>query len=71
MFFPSNYSSFLIIQIGQAFAYHEQYRLPLPSELEHQPSYAIRIPFDVGQTDYSPGYDPSQVVFPAGMTVVW
>jgi len=62
---------FLIIQIGQAFAYHQQYRLPLPSELEHQPSYAIRIPFGVGQTDYSVGYDPSQVAIPAGMTVVW
>jgi plastocyanin len=60
-----------IIQIGQAFAYHQQYNLPLPSELEHQPSYSIRIPFGVGQTDYSPGYDPSQVAIPAGMTVVW
>ena len=69
-------SSSLLIpinQIGehQAFAYHQQYRLPLPSELEHQPSYAIRIPFGVGQTDYSVGYDPSQVAIPAGMTVVW
>jgi plastocyanin len=69
-------SSSLLIpinQIGehQAFAYHQQYRLPLPSELEHQPSYAIRIPFGVGQTDYSPDYDPSQVAIPAGMTVVW
>jgi plastocyanin len=54
-----------------AFAYHQQYRLPLPSELEHQPSYAIRIPFGVGQTDYSVGYDPSQVAIPAGMSVVW
>ena len=60
-----------IIQIGQAFAYHQQYNLPLPSELEHQPSYSIRISFGVGQTDYSPGYDPSQVAIPAGMTVVW
>jgi hypothetical protein len=62
-----------ISQIGehQAFAYHQQYRLPLPSELEHQPSYAIRIPFGVGQTDYSVGYDPSQWAIPAGMTVVW
>ncbi len=69
-------SSSLLIpinQIGeqQAFAYHQQYRLPLPSELEHQPSYAIRIPFGIGQTDYSVGYDPSQVAIPAGMTVVW
>lgn len=54
-----------------AFAYHTQYGLPLPSELEHQPSYAIRIPFGVGQTDYSVGYDPSQVAIPAGMSVVW
>ena len=61
-----------IIQTGeQAFAYHLQYRLPLPSELEHQPSYAIRIPFGVGQTDYSVRYDPSQVAIPAGMSVVW
>jgi hypothetical protein len=69
-------SSSLLIpinQIGeqQAFAYHQQYRLPLPSELEHQPSYAIRIPFGIGQTDYPVGYDPSQVAIPAGMTVVW
>ena len=66
--------SFLIPinQIGeQVFAYHQQYRLPLPSELEHQPSYSIRIQFGVGQTDYSVGYDPSQVAIPAGMTVVW
>jgi hypothetical protein len=54
-----------------AFAYHKQYGLPLPSELAHQPSYAIRIPFGVGQTDYSVGYDPSQVAIPAGMSVVW
>jgi plastocyanin len=54
-----------------AFAYHQQYNLPLPSELEHQPSYSIRIPFGVGQTDYSVGYDPSQVAIPAGMSVVW
>jgi plastocyanin len=54
-----------------AFAYHQQYNLPLPSELEHQPSFSIRIPFDVGQTDYSVGYDPSQVAIPAGMSVVW
>lgn len=61
-----------IIQTGDpAFAYHQQYRLPLPSELEHQPSYAIRIPFGVGQTDYSKRYDPSQVAIPAGMSVVW
>ena len=69
-------SSSLLIpinQIGehQAFAYHQQYRLPLPSELEHQPSYAIRIPFGIGQTDYSVRYDPSQVAIPAGITVVW
>jgi plastocyanin len=68
-------SSSLLIPITQideqAFAYHQQYRLPLPSELEHQPSYAIRIPFGVGQTDYSVGYDPSQVALPAGMSVVW
>jgi plastocyanin len=54
-----------------AFAYHKQYGLPLPSELEHQPSYAIRIPFGIGQTDYSVGYDPSQVAIPAGMSIVW
>jgi plastocyanin len=60
------------INNGQmAFASHQQYNLPLPSELEHQPSYAIRIPFGVGQTDYSAGYDPLQVAIPAGMTVVW
>jgi plastocyanin len=68
-------SSSLIIPITQideqAFAYHQQYRLPLPSELEHQPSYAIRIPFGVGQTDYLVRYDPSQVAIPAGMSVVW
>jgi hypothetical protein len=55
----------------QVFAYHQQYRLSLPSELEHQPSYSIRIPFGVGQTDYSLAYDPSQIAIPAGMTVVW
>jgi plastocyanin len=54
-----------------AFAYHQQYNLPLPSELEHQPSYSVRIPYGVGQTDYSVGYDPSQVAIPAGMSVVW
>ena len=60
------------INNGQmAFAYHQQYGLPLPSELEHQPSYAIRIPFGIGQTDYSVGYNPSQVSIPAGMSVVW
>jgi hypothetical protein len=68
-------SSSLIIPITQideqAFAYHQQYKLPLPSELEHQPSYAIRIPCGVGQTDYSARYDPSQVAIPAGMNVVW
>ncbi len=61
-------------QIGEqhiAFAYHQQYNLPLPSELEHQPSYAIRIPFGAGQTDYSIGYNPSHVAIPAGMSVVW
>ncbi|HEX6671105.1 MAG TPA: hypothetical protein VF084_02645 [Nitrososphaeraceae archaeon] len=62
----------IYINNGQmAFAYHQQYDLPLPSELKHQPSYAIRIPFGVGQTDYSVGYDPSQVSIPAGMSVVW
>jgi len=70
-------SSSLLIPIAQiseqqaVFAYHQQYRLPLSSELEHQPSYAIRIPFGVGQTDYSVRYDPSQVAIPAGMSVVW
>lgn len=60
------------INNGQmAFAYHQQYNLPLPSELEHQPSYAIRIPFGIGQTDYSVGYDPSQVSIPAGMSIAW
>jgi hypothetical protein len=60
------------INNGQmAFAYHQQYNLPLPSELEHQPSYAIRIPFGNGQTDYSVGYDPSQVSIPAGMSIAW
>jgi plastocyanin len=54
-----------------AYAYHQQYNLPLPSELEHQPSYVIRIPFGIGQTDYSVGYDPSYVSIPAGMSVVW
>ena len=60
------------INNGQmAFAYHQQYNLPLPSELEHQPSYGIRIPFGIGQTDYSVGYDPSQVSIPAGMSIAW
>ncbi|HET7642590.1 MAG TPA: hypothetical protein VFK40_03705 [Nitrososphaeraceae archaeon] len=60
------------INNGQmAIAYHQQYNLPLPSELEHQPSYAIRIPFGIGQTDYSVGYDPSQVSIPAGMSIAW
>ena len=54
-----------------AFAHHQQNNLPLPSELEHEPSYAIRIPFGAGQTDYSAGYDPSQVSIPAGMSVAW
>lgn len=53
------------------YGYHEQYRLPLPSGLEHQPSYSIRIPFGVGQPDSSLTYTPSQVAIPAGMTVVW
>jgi hypothetical protein len=57
--------------IGQAYAHHDEYRLPLPSGLEHQPSYSIRIPFGAGQTDSSIKYDPSQVAIPAGMTVVW
>jgi plastocyanin len=71
-------SSSLLISINQideqqqvAFAYHQQYNLPLPSELEHQPSYSIRIPFGIGQTDNSIGYDPTQVAIPAGMSVVW
>jgi plastocyanin len=55
----------------KVFAYHQQYNLLLPSELEHQPSYAKRIPFGIGQTDYSVGYDPSQVSIPAGMTLAW
>jgi plastocyanin len=60
------------INNGQmALAYHQQYNLPLPSELEHQPSYAIRIPFGAGQTDYSAEYDPSHVSIPAGMSVAW
>jgi plastocyanin len=61
-------------QLGEqhiAFAYHQQYELPLPSELEHQPSYAIRIPFGAGQSDYSVGYDPSHIAIPAGMSIVW
>lgn len=53
------------------YGYHEQYRLPLPSGLEHQPSYSIRIPFGVVQADSSLTYTPSQVAIPAGMTVVW
>ena len=57
--------------IGQTYAHHDEYRLPLPSGLEHQPSYSIRIPFGAGQTDSSIKYDPSQVAIPAGMTVVW
>ena len=59
-----------LIQTEQAFAYHKQYNLPLPSSLEHQPSYSIRIPFDVGKSN-SLTYTPSQVSIPAGMTVVW
>lgn len=68
-------SSFLIpitqIEDQTVSAYHEQHRLPLPSGLEHQPSYSIRIPFGVGQPESSSTYDPSQVAIPAGMTVVW
>ena len=57
---PLSYSNSLL-------AFHTQYNLPLPSPLEHQPSYAIRIPFGAGNE----GYDPANVSIPAGMTVVW
>ena len=58
-----------IVYAGSSFAFHTQYNLPLPSPLEHQPSYAIRIPFGATETDT--GYEPANVSIPAGMTVGW
>jgi plastocyanin len=58
-----------IVYAGSSFAFHTQYNLPLPSPLEHQPSYAIRIPFGAAETDT--GYEPANVSIPAGMTVGW
>ena len=55
--------------VSASLAFHTQYNLPLPSSLEHQPSYAIRIPFGSAESDT--GYDPANVSIPAGMTVVW
>lgn len=59
----------LVISTGSSFAFHNQYNLPLPSSLEHQPSYAVRIPFGTEET--STGYEPANISIPAGMTVVW
>jgi plastocyanin len=58
-----------IVFTSSSFAFHTQYNLPLPSPLEHQPSYAIRIPF--GSFESNIGYDPANASIPAGMTVVW
>ena len=58
-----------IVYMGSLFAFHTQYNLPLPSPLEHQPSYAIRIPF--GSAQSNTGYAPNNASIPAGMTVVW
>ena len=58
-----------IVFTSSIFAFHTQYNLPLPSPLEHQPSYAIRIPF--GSFESNLGYDPANASIPAGMTVVW
>ena len=58
-----------IVYTRSSFAFHTQYNLPLPSPLEHQPSYAIRIPFGAGET--GTGYNPANISIPAGMTVVW
>lgn len=58
-----------LISADSSFAFHKQYNLPLPSSLEHQPSYAVRIPF--GTEGTSTGYEPANVSIPAGMTVVW
>jgi plastocyanin len=58
-----------ILYAGSSLAFHTQYNLPLPSALEHEPSYAIRIPFGAAGT--GTGYDPANVSIPAGMTVVW
>jgi plastocyanin len=59
----------IVISTGSVFAFHNQYNLPLPSSLEHQPSYAVRIPF--GTEEDSTGYEPANISIPAGMTVVW
>ena len=62
-------SIYPVISAGPSFAFHNQYNLPLPSSLEHQPSYAVRIPFGIEED--STGYEPANVSIPAGMTVVW
>lgn len=59
-----------VIHAGSSFAFHTQYNLPLPSPLEHQPSYAIRIPSGAAAAAAT-GYDPVNISIPAGMTVVW
>jgi hypothetical protein len=48
---------------------HSPYDLPLPSYLDHIPSYSIRIPF-TGFADSSAFY-PQQVSIPVGMSVIW
>lgn len=65
-------SSATIMYSPMAFAVHKQHTLPLPTALQHEPSYAIRIPFAAADaTNTFSNYDPPQVSIPAGMTVVW
>lgn len=54
-----------------AFAFHSEYTLPLPSELQHEPSYAIRIPYGAASRETYASYYPIAPSIPAGMTVVW
>ena len=65
-------SSTAIMYSPMAFAVHNQNTLPLPTALQHEPSYAIRIPFGAAdETNMFSNYDPPQVSIPPGMTVVW
>lgn len=63
--------SFTIVSSQIAFAFHTQYTLPLPSPLQHEPSYAIRIPFGASDENMFSNYNPQKISIPAGMTVVW
>jgi hypothetical protein len=47
------------------------YTLPLPPSLQHEPSYAIRIPFGAANKQAFSPYEPGEITIPSGMTVAW